>query len=140
MSLLTSSTGVSVKKVVWTIICASIIPSLKLIAKSSPVQICWRDFIQKWRNYIARRACNNSKKADKGNAVVVQNLTDYQEKVGVMLNTKGKFKKLVRSGKPWNPTICRENKLWEYLNSMIKKFDRVVDNRVKTGQYLGFRD
>ena len=52
-------------------------------------------------------------KADKGNAVVIQNKTDYQTKVHNLLTSTGKFKEL--NG---DETIKRETRLQNYLRSI----------------------
>lgn len=54
-------------------------------------------------------------KADKGNAVVVQNIDDYKKKVLELLSTE-KFKKLDK-----NPTRIRENRLQVYLRTFHPK-------------------
>jgi hypothetical protein len=51
-------------------------------------------------------------KADKGNAVVIQNKTDYKKKVNDLLTSTGKFKEL--NGE----TIKRETRLQNYLRSI----------------------
>jgi hypothetical protein len=51
-------------------------------------------------------------KADKGNAVVIQNKTDYKKKVNNLLTSTGKFKEL--NGE----TIKRETRLQNYLRSI----------------------
>ncbi len=52
-------------------------------------------------------------KADKGNAVVIQNTDDYQRKVNELLTTGNKFVLL-----PKNPTRLRETRLQGYLRSL----------------------
>jgi len=58
-------------------------------------------------------------KADKGNAVVIQDRTEYLEKMHSILNTNGKFNKL--NG---DCTRSRENRLQNYLRT-IKNKDRM---------------
>jgi len=65
-------------------------------------------------------------KADKGNAVVIQNKSDYLNKIEQLLLTGGKFKQLKQ-----NETIKRETKLQNYLRSIT---DRVVLNKT-TNEY-----
>ena len=55
-------------------------------------------------------------KADKGNAVVIQNKSDYLDKVHKILQTEGKFKLL-----PDDPTIKREYNLQKYLRTVSEK-------------------
>jgi len=55
-------------------------------------------------------------KADKGNAVVIQNKSDYLDKVHKILQTEGKFKLL-----PDDPTIKREYNLQKYLRTVTEK-------------------
>ena len=57
-------------------------------------------------------------KADKGNAVVIQNKSDYLDKVHKILQTEGKFKLL-----PDDPTIKREYNLQKYLRTVSEKKD-----------------
>ncbi len=52
-------------------------------------------------------------KADKGNAVVIQNKTDYLEKVHKLLTSTGKFKELKK-----DVTISREEEFIKYLRSI----------------------
>lgn len=52
-------------------------------------------------------------KADKGNAVVIQNTDDYRRKINGLLTTGNKFKEI-----PINPTRTRENKFQDYLRSL----------------------
>ena len=52
-------------------------------------------------------------KADKGNAVVIQNTDDYRRKINGLLTTGNKFKEI-----PTNPTRTREKKLQDYLRSL----------------------
>ena len=52
-------------------------------------------------------------KADKGNAVVIQDLETYREKVQVLLESNGKFVKLKE-----DPTIEREKSLANFLYKM----------------------
>ena len=54
-------------------------------------------------------------KADKGNAVVIQNVTDYRKKIMEILAAEGKFKKLNHY-----PTRTRETKLQNYLRALNK--------------------
>ena len=62
-------------------------------------------------------------KADKGNAVVIQDVEDYKSKVMAILNTGGKFKSL-----PKDPTITREGKLVRKLNELWKR--RKLDTNI----------
>jgi len=54
-------------------------------------------------------------KADKGNAVVIQDIVDYRSKILELLQKDGKFKKLKT-----DETITRERKLCEYLRSFTQ--------------------
>lgn len=54
-------------------------------------------------------------KADKGNAVVIQNIVDYQQKVSEILKDSNKFKLLVE-----DPTVAREIDLSKTLAKIIK--------------------
>ena len=62
-------------------------------------------------------------KADKGNAVVIQDFEDYQSKVKSILNTHGKFNRL-----PKDPTLKRETKLITQLNTIWNK--RKLDPKI----------
>ena len=52
-------------------------------------------------------------KADKGNAVVIQDTADYKKKINLLLNISGKFALLEE-----NPTRFRETRLQGYLRSL----------------------
>lgn len=67
-------------------------------------------------------------KADKGNAVVIQNVLDYRDKVLEILASKGKFKKLDH-----NVTRTRETKLQNYLRRLNKEVGWIKDKRCKAG-------
>jgi hypothetical protein len=54
-------------------------------------------------------------KADKGNAVVIQNKKDYIKKVKTLLTKDGKFEKIKQ-----DPTIDREKALAQYLRNLTK--------------------
>ncbi len=73
-------------------------------------------------------------KADKGNAVVIQNVTDYKAKVKLVLENPGKFEKL-----PNDVTITRERKLQNLLRQMNASHEWIADKRVKKGPYPGWR-
>lgn len=62
-------------------------------------------------------------KADKGNAVVIQNVDEYRRKVSEILNVSGKFKKL-RS----DPTYDREKYIYGHLSYIWR--DRHLDPEV----------
>ena len=55
-------------------------------------------------------------KADKGNAVVIQDITDYRAKIMTLLNNSGKFKMLED-----DETKLRETKLQNYINYLHAK-------------------
>ncbi len=67
--------------------------------------------------------------ADKGNAVVLQNIQDYQNKITDILNTDGKFRKLYG-----NPTRTRETKLTTYLRSLNSPTIWKPDKRCTKGK------
>ena len=67
-------------------------------------------------------------KADKGNAVVIQNITDYKAKVRKILDQPGKFKKLKR-----DVTKTRENSLLATLKELKREDGMVPDKRCKNG-------
>ncbi len=54
-------------------------------------------------------------KADKGNAVVIQNIEVYRRKLLTLLEQDGKFKKLNS-----DETLLRERRLQNYLRSLTK--------------------
>jgi len=62
-------------------------------------------------------------KADKGNAVVVQDISDYKQKIGELISNRAKFERLDE-----NPTIKRERNLNNYLRSLRAEFDKVKKN------------
>ena len=62
-------------------------------------------------------------KADKGNAVVIQNRHDYMKKVSDILNTGGKFTKLLQ-----DPTIEREKRVQNNLRYLWRS--RHLDEKV----------
>jgi hypothetical protein len=66
-------------------------------------------------------------KADKGNAVVIQNKSDYMKKVSAILCTRGKFKKL-----PADPTVDREKSLQNSLRYLWKnrQLDETILDRI----------
>lgn len=66
-------------------------------------------------------------KADKGNAVVIQNRNDYMKKVSEILLTHGKFNKL-----PSDPTIEREKSLQNSLKYLWKTrhLDETILDRI----------
>jgi len=61
-------------------------------------------------------------KADKGAAVVVQNIEDYRTKMMGIVNTPGKFQKL-----KGNVTRTRETRLQNILRSLNSDVEKVVD-------------
>ena len=74
-------------------------------------------------------------KADKGNAVVIQNRTDYMKKVSAILCTRGKFKKL-----PADPTVDREKSLQNSLRYLWKNRqldDTILDRITPCGSRSG---
>ena len=74
-------------------------------------------------------------KADKGNAVVIQNKADYMKKVSEILSTQGKFKKL-----PEDPTIEREKSLQNALRYLWKTRhldDTILDRITPCGSRSG---
>jgi len=81
-------------------------------------------------------------KADKGNAVVIQNTTDYKKKINELLNTSGKFALLDE-----NPTRMRETRLPCYLRSLhaehntkhVPREHRIPDDVYKKVQPCGSR-
>lgn len=65
-------------------------------------------------------------KADKGNAVVIQNKGDYMKKVSEILRTRGKFKK-----HPDDPTIERKKSLQNALRYLwIGHLDDTILDRI----------
>lgn len=62
-------------------------------------------------------------KANKGNAIVIQNRNDYLAKVGEILSTQGKFNEL-----PTDPTIEREKRLQNHLRYLGDK--RFIDENI----------
>jgi hypothetical protein len=73
-------------------------------------------------------------KADKGNAVVIQDVSDYKLKVSKVLDDSNKFRKLTH-----DVTISRERKLVSLLREMNATFKYIPDRRVKKGPYPGWR-
>ncbi len=65
-------------------------------------------------------------KADKGNAVVIQDVSDYKLKVSKVLDDSNKFRKLTH-----DVTISRERKLVSLLREMNATFKYIPDRRVK---------
>jgi hypothetical protein len=65
--------------------------------------------------YIVRIA---SSKADKGNAVVIQDRSEYVSKITKLLNDSSKFKQLDS-----NVTLSRENKLRNYLYTLLERWE-----------------
>ena len=55
-------------------------------------------------------------KVDKGNAVVIQNVSDYRAKISQILNATDKFKKLND-----DPTVKRERSLYNMLSALWKR-------------------
>jgi hypothetical protein len=73
-------------------------------------------------------------KADKGNAVLIQNVADYKAKVKLVLENPGKFEKL-----PNDVTITRERKLQNLLRQMNASHEWIADKRVKKCPNAGWR-
>ncbi len=69
-------------------------------------------------------------KADKGAAVVVQNIDDYREKMMGIVNTPGKFQRL-----KGNVTKTRETRLQNIMRSLNSDVEKVVD----LNSAMGFR-
>lgn len=67
-------------------------------------------------------------KADKGNAVVIQNISDYKKKINDLLNTSGKFKKLEH-----DPTVEREKYLYNHLKYIwdTRGLDKTILDRIQ---------
>ena len=69
-------------------------------------------------------------KADKGNAVVIQDTADYKNKVSELLSTSGKFVRLAE-----NETRIREQRLQIYLRSLrsakTKTFAESIESKKK---------
>ena len=64
-------------------------------------------------------------KADKGNAVVIQNVEDYRRKIGDLLQTTGKFEKLTG-----DPTLKREFELQKELRKLnAKKGEKGIERK-----------
>jgi hypothetical protein len=83
-------------------------------------------------------------KADKGNAVVIQNTTDYKRKVLAILSDATKFKRLQPdpSSKKSNPTITRQKALQTRLRGLKSRlpegvYDRVYPSGSKAGVMYG---
>jgi hypothetical protein len=68
-------------------------------------------------------------KSDKGNAVVIQDVSDYRKKIGEILSATNKFKKL----KDGDPTVKRENSLYKRLTKLWKelKLDLCILDRIR---------
>jgi hypothetical protein len=64
-------------------------------------------------------------KADKGNAVVIQNITDYLKKVEILIEQTGKFKKLKH-----DPTKSKEKNLITYINSILTVYGKDEEGRI----------
>ena len=65
-------------------------------------------------------------KADKGNAIVIQNKSDYENKMFDLLSDKSKFECL-----EYDPTIERENSLKSFLNRLRDNFNKNEFRNVK---------
>ena len=62
-------------------------------------------------------------KADKGNAVVIQNVTDYRDKIQAILNQFNKFERLDK-----DQTVTRENRLNDLITSL--KLGKEIKSRI----------
>ena len=67
-------------------------------------------------------------KADKGNTIVIQNSSDYIDKIVKILEDKSKFECIEN-----DLTLEREQKLSQYLKNLLdqKKIDEKTDNQIR---------
>jgi hypothetical protein len=70
-------------------------------------------------------------KADKGNAVVIENTTDYLKKVETLIEQTGKFKQLKH-----DPTKSREKNLISYINSILTVYGKDKEGKIDKNKVI----